>query len=84
MKSMNKRNSENLKCEPDVNQFIKIESVQGGRNGERIAASLNTGLESESDSEDSDSGSDSDGSSLPDTDLHDTGTMIEAVSTDNG
>lgn len=38
MKSMNKRGSENLKCEPDVNQFIKIEGVQGAKNGERVVA----------------------------------------------
>lgn len=74
IRSINKKHSENLKCEPDV--FIKIESAMGG--GGRIV-NANPNVESETESEESESGSESEESSLPDGEIQDSSTMTEEV-----
>lgn len=72
-----KKNSEKLKCEPDV--FIKIERVLGSTNCNRIAnTNSNTERPSESDSE-SDTGSESEVMSLPDGEMQDSNTMTGEI-----
>lgn len=78
IKTINKKHSENLKCEPDV--FIKIESAMGGVNGGRIVnAHPNIDRPSETDSEEFESESESEESSLPDGDMQDGNTMTEEI-----
>jgi hypothetical protein len=74
IQSINKKHSENLKCEPDV--FIKIESAMGGKQSQAVNTNQ-PAPESETESEDSESGTESDDSSLPDPDMNDSNNMVD-------